>query len=262
MRLRAFILLLTALPVGSSMVSRRAPQIEAHTALSAHPVELAEGKSGPINRYAFDITGFEPSDRGRELACLYPGGLAYRCPHEFVGHTGNLWRVVVSIPDLRRGHSVVVRFRTRQGESRWPVDLTNLPRVVHEIESLALAAGGADRVSGTGGSAPVLHLLRQRSPTVPALAVPAPQTKSRCDDVQAEWLSASATDPVFASDFGALHGGVTVAAPVRRGARVDADNLPLWLVTYPRSARQVQFIAHYEVLYRIGLCPGLVIPGS
>jgi hypothetical protein len=40
---------------------------------------------------------------------------------------------------------------------------------------------------------------------------------------------------------------------------VQPDNLPEWLVTFPLSATRVQFIAHYEVIYRVGTCPQRII---
>jgi hypothetical protein len=80
--------------------------------------------------------------------------------------------------------------------------------------------------------------------------------------VQAEWVGASATDPVFQSQFGSLNGSVVASRPVMPGSRVTPENLPEWLVTYPLSATRVQFIAHYEVIYRVGSCPQRVIPGT
>jgi hypothetical protein len=76
----------------------------------------------------------------------------------------------------------------------------------------------------------------------------------RCDRVVPHWIGASATDPVFTSAFGALNGSVLLARPAAAGRPVQAENLPEWLITYPLSATRVQFIAHYEVIYRVGVC--------
>jgi hypothetical protein len=235
----------------------RAPRIAATSALSALPVELADGKSGPINRYAFELSGFAAGDDA-SVVCIYNGGLTYRCAHEIAAAQGALVRVVVEIPDLDRGHEVRVRFVTRAGMTSATVRLTNGPRLVHEIETVALTEGGALRAGGDGGPASVSHLLQQLASTVPSLAVQGPG-EVHCDDIFAKWESAEVTNPVFLSELGALHGGITQATPVRRGARVDEQHLPQWLVTYPRSATRVQFIAHYEVSYRVGICPERIV---
>lgn len=230
----------------------RAPRIEASSALSALPVELADGKSGPINRYEFELAGFEAGDDA-SVVCLYGGGFVYRCAHEIAAAKDGLVHVEVTIPDLDRGPQVQVRFANRAGSASAEVRITNRPRLVHEIETLALPDGGAVRAGGDGGPAAIPHLLQLRTSTMPSLAAQGPGAV-HCDDIFAKWESAEATNPVFMSELGALHGGVTRAMPLRRGARVDEQHLPQWLVTYPRSATRVQFIAHYEVSYRVGTC--------
>lgn len=238
-----------------------APEIRSVTTLSAQPLALAEGRAGPINRFGFDLVGFGAAATRPQVLCDYPGGLVYRCAHEVAGETRGLTRVIVAVPDLGRGRTVRVRFTTAAGSDQAEVRLTNPPRVVHEVESVALEGGGAERIGGDGASAPVLSLQQQQVSTVPSLAVTGPGEETSCDALRAEWVSASATDPVFASAFGALHGGVVPlsGAPPRSG--VDARNAPQWLVTYPRGATRAHFIAHYEVIYRVGLCADRIVRG-
>jgi hypothetical protein len=240
----------------------RPPQVVSVTALAAHPLSLSDGKSGPINRYGFDVLGFAPGGRSHDLVCEYPGDFRYRCAHEFIGETRGLARVVVAIPDLGRGLAVTVRFVNSRGSASARVELTNGPRLVHETESVVLESGGAQRVGGDGQPAPVLNLQQQRARTVPSLAVAGLLAKPPCDDIHAEWLGASATDPVFVSEFGALHGGVVPAAPLPPGARVSEANYPEWLITYPRGATRAHFIAHYEVVYRVGECAAAIVGRS
>jgi len=38
-------------------------------------------------------------------------------------------------------------------------------------------------------------------------------------------------------------------------ARAGPRALPEWLISYPLGATRVQFIAHYEVVYRVDPCP-------
>jgi hypothetical protein len=269
MRLRALQAVLMAagaasllLAAGRARLAERAPEVVSVTALAAHPLSLSDGKSGPINRYGFDVLGFGPADRDHDLVCEYPGDFRYRCAYEFMGDTGGLSRVVVAIPDLGRGLAVTVRFRNSRGHALARVELTNGPRLVHETESVALEAGGAERMGGDGLPAPVLNLRQQRARTVPSLAVAARLARPPCDDIRAEWLGASATDPVFVSEFGALHGGVVPAKPMPRGARVSESNYPEWLITYPRGATRAHFIAHYEVVYRVGECATAIVGSS
>jgi hypothetical protein len=241
--------------------TRTAPGIENVTALSAHPLALAEGRAGPINRFGFDLSGFGRNVSRREVLCEYPGGLLYRCGHEILGETRGLVRVVVAIPDLGRGRIVGVRFATAGGSAQTQVELTNPPRVLHEIETVSLEAGGAERAGGDGARGPVLALQQQQVTTMPSLAVQGPFEKASCDAIRAEWVGASATDPVFASAYGALHGGV-VPLGKPPGAGVDASTPPQWLVTYPRGATRAHFIAHYEVVYRAGICPERILRGG
>jgi hypothetical protein len=142
------------------------------------------------------------------------------------------------------------------------VELANAPQVVHEIEALPLPDGGQVATGGTGQPAPVMNVVSTRATTTPAMAAAPSAPAGACDQVQAEWVGASATDPVFQSQFGSLNGSVVASRPVAPGSRVTPENLPEWLVTYPLSATRVQFIAHYEVIYRVGSCPQRVIPGA
>src|SRR5688572_4998011 len=199
----------------------RAPEIVSVTALAAHPLSVSDGQSGPINRYGFDVIGFAPEDRGHSVVCEYRGEFRYRCAHEVVAETAGLTRVIVAIPDLGRGLAVMVRFANSRGIAARRLELRNRATLVHEIESVSLDDGHAVRVNGSGKPAPVLNLAQRRARTVPSLAVTGALARPSCDDIHAEWLEASATDPVFVSGFGALHGGVVPAAPVPRGARVN-----------------------------------------
>jgi hypothetical protein len=244
---------------GAPAATGSAPQIETISALSALPVEFADGKSGPVNRYAFELSGFVPGEDA-SVVCVYPGGFTYRCAHEFAGANGGLERVVVAIPDLDRGKQVRVRFANSLGQANVEVRITNGLRLIHEIESISLPDGGATRVGGDGQPAIQRHLLHQIASTVPAVAMRGPR-QANCDDIYAIWESAEASNPVFVSTFGALHGGITSAGGMQRGARVNGQTLPRWLVTYPRSATRVQFIAHYEVSYRVGTCADRALDG-
>lgn len=230
------------------------PIVSAATPLAAMPAALSTGPAGPFNRVALDLRGTAGSATQQEIMCLYPGGFAYRCDVA-VGDTrtpDGPRRVVVVIPDLGRGSPVTLRIVSAQGRQNVTVALTNPPRVIHEIETLALLAGGR---SVTGAAAPDLRLLRTRATSTPALATSPLAAPPVCDRVYAQWVGASATDPVFASAFGPLNGSVLPARPVAQGSPVRADNVPEWLVTFPASATRLQFIAHYEVIYRVGECP-------
>ena len=111
----------------------------------------------------------------------------------------------------------------------------------------------------SGKPAFVSTLLTLKSTTAPALTVQMPFDPNRCDQLYAQWAGASATDPVFSSSFGALNGAVAIVKPVAKGSPVRDDNLPQWLITYPASAIRLQFIAHYEVVYRVGLCADRIL---
>ena len=98
------------------------------------------------------------------------------------------------------------------------------------------------------------QLQRETVSTVPGITMSSTGTLPSCDRVHAQWVSASATDPVFVSDFGPLNGAVMPLHAMRRGSPIGGPEVPQWLLTYPRSATRVQFIAHYEMMYRIGVC--------
>lgn len=240
------------------------PQVTARTQLSALPAAQSVGQAGPFNRVAFDVERFGLPDAAPFVTCFYPGGLRYRCDASIdePATPGARRRVTVTIPDLGRGKQVVVRFSTTGGHQDVTVELANAPQVVHEIEALPLPDGGRVATGSTGQPAPVMNVVSTRATTTPAMAAAATPTAGACDQVQAEWVGASATDPVFQSQFGSLNGSVVASRPVMPGSRVTPENLPEWLVTYPLSATRVQFIAHYEVIYRVGSCPQRVIPGT
>lgn len=224
-------------------------------ALSARPEALSAGSSGPINRHAIDVLNFSPDDPAARVLCIYPQQLTYRCHFEFSPDAagGPRRRVVVAIPDLGVGNRVIVRLVNSRGSHDVPLDLVNGSQTVHEIEALALPEGGRVGTNSRGAAAPLTQLATQRATTVPAMAMPA--TPVSCDQILPFWVRASATDPVFTSRFGALNGSVLLSRPPTPGSPVRTDNLPEWLITYSLSATRVQFIAHYEVIYRVGICP-------
>lgn len=235
------------------------PRVLAQTPLSALPAEVAVGRAGPFNRVAFDVDGFGAADASSGVTCFYPDRAAYRCDAA-IGEpepAGSRRRITVTIPDLGRGATVVVRFANPRGYQDVAVELANAPQVVHEIEALALPGGGRTAVGSDGRPAPVMNMVSERMKTTPALAA-APAAPA-CDRLYAEWVSASATDAVFQSAFGPLNGSVLPSRPVAAGSLVRSDSLPEWLVTYPLGATRVQFIAHYEVVYRVAVCPQKVI---
>lgn len=241
-----------------------APQIAARTQLSALPADQSVGQAGPFNRVAFDVDRFGPPEAASSVTCFYPGGLRYRCDANIdePATPGARRRVTVTIPDLGLGKQVIVRFSTSGGHQDVTIELANAPQVIHEIEALPLPDGGRIATGSTGQPAPVMNVVSTRAVTTPAMAAAPPPTAGACDQVQAEWVGASATDPVFQSRFGSLNGSVVASRPVVPGSRVTPENLPEWLVTYPLSATRVQFIAHYEVIYRVGSCPQRVIRGT
>ena len=165
--------------------------------------------------------------------------------------------MTVKIPDLGRGKQVVVRFSTSAGHLDVPVELANGPQVVHEIEALPIP-GGQIITGSNGQPMPILNIANMRATTMPAMAA-TPLATDVCDQPRAEWVTATATDPVFQSQFGALNGSVVASRPVVPGSRVQPANLPEWLIMYPLSAIRLQFIAHYEVMYRVGSCPHRII---
>lgn len=250
-----------AVMAAAASASPGAPQIAAHTPLSALPANLAVGRAGPFNRVAFDVDRFGAPDARSQVTCFYADRTQYRCDAA-VGDPepgGARRRVTVTIPDLGRGTTVVVRFVNSHGYQDAAVEIANAPRVVHEIEALALPGGGRTALGSDGAPAPVMNVVTEKMATTPAMAASAAASGAACDQLYAEWLSASATDPVFQSAFGPLNGSVLPSRPVKPGSRVRQDNLPEWLVTYPLSATRVQFIAHYEVIYRVGACAQKVI---
>ncbi len=236
------------------------PQVAARTQLSATPAALSVGQAGPFNRVAFDVVRFGPPDASSAVTCIYPGGVRYRCDASTSepDAQGAKRRVTVTIPDLGRGKQVVVRFSTSAGHEDVPVELANSPQVVHEIEALPLPNGGQVTVGGNGLPMPIMNMTSTRATTTPAMAATT-LAFDACDQVRAEWVTVSATDPVFQSQFGTLNGSIVASRPVTVGSRVQPNNLPEWLVTYPLSAIRMQFIAHYEVIYRVGSCPPRVI---
>ena len=224
--------------------------------LSARPETLSVGRSGPLNRQALDVLNFQPADRAARLLCIYPGGFAYRCDFELAPDAadGPRRRIVVTVPDLGRGNRVILRLTNAEGSREVPVDLANGSRTVHEIEALPLPEGGRVGTNSQGGSVPLTQFATQRAKTLPAMALPPTAEAQPCERIVPYWVGASATDPVFSSPFGALNGSVLLARPAVAGRPVRTDNLPEWLITYPLSATRVQFIAHYEVIYRVGVC--------
>jgi hypothetical protein len=236
------------------------PAVTAHVRLSALPATLANGPAGPLNRVAFDLESFDPRDPHAVVTCLYPDAVEYACATQpdASGDGERTHRIVVTIPDLGRGPRAIVRFRTAHGRVDEPVEIVNAPRIVHEIEAVTLADGGATTTRGDGVEVPVRQLATLRATTVPALAT-APALVVDCERIVAEWVGASATDPVFTSRFGALNGSLVPARAVPRAAPVAQDTLPEWLITYPLGATRVQFIAHYEVIYRAVPCERRVL---
>lgn len=237
------------------------PTIAASTALAALPARQSLGSAGPINRYAFDLANFSATDAGSSVECRYPGNLRYRCTYvaEVAAVPSELRRIVVDVPDLDRGRQVTVRFANEYGANEKALEIANPPQVIHEIESIALPDGGETTVGPNGEKAPLTALRTFTTGTAPALTVLMPYDPSKCDQLYAQWTGASATDPVFTSVFGALNGAVTAVKPVTPASPVRADNLPQWLITFPASATRLQFIAHYEVTYRVGLCADRVL---
>ena len=242
---------LASLPAASA----GGPQVVARTQLSATPASLSVGPAGPFNRIAFDVARFGPPDAKSSVTCLYPGGLRYRCDANLdePQAQGANRRLTVTLPDLGRGKQVIVRFSTSAGYQDVPVELVNGSQVVHEIEAVALPGGGQVATGSNGQPTPIMNMTSIRATTTPAMAA-TPLAADACDQVRAEWVTATATDPVFQSQFGTLNGSVVASRPAAAGSRVQPNNLPEWLITFPLSATRLQFIAHYEVVYRVGSC--------
>lgn len=236
------------------MASDSAPRLVTRTSVSAAPESIAQGDSGPINRVAYEISGIDPADPQNTVRCIYPGSLAVRCNYQWdaaaASSTGRI-RLVVEIPDIDRGNAVIVRITNPRGQINDRVTLINRSRLVHEIESLILPQGGQTQLDGRGQSVPGTGIGTMRAST--QIAINSTGSPA-CGEVYTRWVSANATDPVFTSVFGALNGSVIIARPPAR-APIRADNGPEWLVTYPLAASRVQFIAHYEIEYRVRYCP-------
>ena len=255
------LLALAAALVGVATAAPAAPPvIVLSTALSAGPSSLSSGSAGPLNRYLFELTGFPERDPAAQVLCAYSTRLVYRCRMERQESQGSeRARVIVTIPDLDLGKRVVLRFVSSSGSREFLVELANSPQVVHEIEALPLTRGGQHIIGNDGLPAPNMGVTTERATTLPAMASSALGAPPACDQFNARWVSASATDPLFTSVFGALSGSVVLTKPANTGSPVRPDNLPQWTFSYPMSANRVQFIAHYEVIYRVGLCSDRVV---
>ncbi len=252
------LLLATPVPVASAAAPRDGPPlVVARSALSAQPAEFSVGPAGPFNRWAFDVERFDPDAGPAQVTCRYGAGFAYRCDAAFADAVGpgGRRRVTVTIPDFGRDGEVTVRFATPQGVHDVVVEIANVPQVVHEIEGLSLSGGKV--VTGSDGRPrPADQMVRTQATSIPAMATSSLGLAPSCDRLYAIWVGATATDAVFSGPLGRLEGSLTVSRPVAPGSPVTRDNLPEWLLTYPLGANRVQFIAHYEVIYRVGTCEG------
>lgn len=256
MRVAAFLCLLLSPALAPAA---EPPRIVGVSRLSSLPVRQSQGAGGPINRIAFDVTGFDATDAVNGVSCRYANGLRYRCRVSAGAPGSTLRRYIVEIPDLDLGGEVSVHFTNRNGVAEQKLQLVNPSHTVHEIESFELPEGGAATTGPDGGRARVETLLTWQTTSSPAMLPELRHQPRQCDTLYAQWIGASASDPVFSSEFGALNGAVTELKPVQKNSPMRDDNLPLWLVTYMASAKRVQFIAHYEVVYKLGLCADRVI---
>lgn len=258
MRPALLVIMLAAAAPAASAPDRTAgpPLVVGRSPLSAQPVELSVGQAGPFNRWVFDVERFDPADGTARVACLYGSSFPYRCDAAIAGTAGpnGQRRVSVTIPDLGRGPAVTVRFATARGQHDVALQLANVPQVVHEIEALTLTGGGKVVTGSDGRPRPADQIARVEATSTPAMATSPLGAAPACDRLYAQWVSATATDAVFSGPLGTLNGSLTVSKPVTAGSRVAPDNLPEWLVTFPLGASRVQFIAHYEVVYRVGAC--------
>jgi hypothetical protein len=235
------------------------PVVVLATALTAAPNSLSSGNAGPLNRQVFELTGFDAADPRSAVLCIYPK-LVYRCRSEREPvERGARQRVVVTIPDLDLGKRVIVRFTNSYGARDYPLELANASHVVHEIEALPLQNGGQHSTGNDGTLGPNTRMTSERATTMPAMVSSTLGAPAACDQIRAEWVGASATDPLFTSQFGAMSGSVVLTRPVQPGSPLRPDNLPEWTLSYPLSANRVQFIAHYEVIYRVGTCADRVV---
>ena len=236
------------------------------TPLPAEPAALSVGSAGPFNRLAFDFHATGPHDPVPRIVCLYAEGFRYRCDAlvEAPAAVSGRRRITVVVPDLGRGSSVRVLFSSPRGAHEATVEVANPAQVMREIEVLPLSAAGSARPPATGPTGTAPQLLTLRATTSPAIATASLDVASACERIVAEWVRVSATDPVFASPAGPLKGSLVLDRAVVPGSPVGPDNLPSWRVTYPHTATRLQFIAHYQVKYRVDVCPQRVItdPGN
>src|SRR6185295_6512817 len=93
-------------PAGSTGAAERqgAPAVQAVMALSAIPVARASGIGGPINRFALDVTEFDPLEAGARVECRYADASSYRCRFEPVAglSAAGRRRINVDVPDIGR----------------------------------------------------------------------------------------------------------------------------------------------------------------
>ncbi|MEZ5500762.1 MAG: hypothetical protein R3E77_15215 [Steroidobacteraceae bacterium] len=247
----------------AGLASEGASIVTGRTALSAVPSAQAIGPAGPVNRVAFDLSASAARAGPFEVTCIYPDRLRYRCQSSADSQdaSGRV-RLVVSIPDLGRGSPVTVRIAGGSASRDEVIELRNVAQVVHEIEALPLPRGGRTAVGNDGQPVAITQPISHQATSMPSMAMPRRGSVTECETLWPKWVQVSATDPVFLSDVGPLNGSLVLARSPRADSDVTPDNLPLWLITYPLSARRVQFIAHYEVLYRVHPCPQRIIGGS
>jgi hypothetical protein len=232
-----------------------APRVVAVSRLSALPAALSQGGAGPLNRVAIDVDHLGPSQGSVRVTCVYGGKLVYGCEWRFADQgRGTRRRIEVDVPDLDRDRDVAIQISTPAGTVETGIEIDNRPALLHEIETLALPRGGISVVDGSGRQVPSRELAYEQLQTSPAIATGPEGRPPACDKPYAQWRGASVTDAVFSASAGTLNGAVAPARTPAAGSQVAPDNVPTWLVTYPRGAIRVQFIAHYEVIWRIGLC--------
>ncbi len=240
-----------------------APQVVSAVQLRAEPGGASQGLSGPINHWRFEVKNFPAGSPAATVLCIYPGHTGYRCAWEIEERPAKAVADVVHvrIADLDLGTDVVVRFATSGGLAERAVKLTNAPRLFHETEAVNLAGGGRHLFDGIGNPSPNMQLMTQRSVTHPALSTSGFALPTAvCDMVRAVWVGASATDPVFTSVFGPLQGTIAPLQAPTPDSGLTPDHSPEWLISFPMSAVRVQFIAHYEVTFRVGPCPHKKVP--
>ena len=233
-------------------------------ALSAHPPAQSTGQGGPLNQLALDIDFYGP--KVPSIECDYPGQFRYRCSVDYPQVTLDppRTRVRVTVPDLDKGRNVTLKLANGAGSTDFPLELINPPQVIHEIVALPLPGGGQAVTGPDGRPMPVSALREYRVQTTPAASLTLPYQPNGCDLVYALWsanAAASATDAVFTSAFGPLTGSVILEQPVLKNSPFRESNGPHWLITYAASAQRVQFIAHYDVVYRAGVCADRIIAG-